>query len=699
MTRKVKRYYLLAATLFLGALLWIYVPATQRRQHSAICRIEAATCYALPLGKADTLFLSLRGDSLADASVVPGEIADTVDLTGVFVSRAGDVVTTDSLVKHGPEVLSLSEARRRVKSLRERLSHRQRLQHSELGELDYYAKTHSVVDDGYNEVMAYREQARMKSRHVDAALALLQRADSLGQLRATLYVRGWIKGQEETDGRPAIRMARARGLMLWRRKDESLPVGASYLPVYRLGTYSVASKLLAYNDFGGKTAKDVPTKLVEKSELLPATEGGAWINPSGQICGIQRHGIRVSSWQLAGLLRQVHPWPVWWGLNFVKWISAWSNNGVGKHKTAVGGGRGVSSLSGDTCVLISLPDSARYEGRAKRVAKDSLQRCGYGRLTYKDGTYYEGMWSGDSLRAGRLYNAEGMYAGQFNHKGEPDGEGVLHASDGSYYSGEWADGRRDGHGFSIRAGHIVQCGDWKKGRFRGERMVYTSDRVYGIDISRYQHGRGRRYYPIDWGKLRITSLGNGRRVQGRVDYPVSYLYIKATEGRSLYNKYYAADLRQARRHGIPVGSYHFFSATSSGAQQAVYFLKMAWIASGDLPPVLDLEPTEAQVRQMGGEREMFRRVQTWLNIVERRCGKRPILYVGQQFVNRHLVNAPRLLRDYDVWIARYGEFKPYVHLLHWQLTPYGRVRGIRGEVDVNVFNGTRAQFREYLKRN
>lgn len=699
MTRKVKLYSLLAATLLLGALLWIYVPSTQRRQRSSICRIEAATCYALPLGKADTLFLSLRGDSLADASAVPEEIADTVDLTGVFVSRAGDVVTTDSLVKRSPEALSLSEVRRRMDILKERLSQRQQLQHSELKELDYYARTHSVVDDGYNEVMAYREQVRTRSRHVDTALSLLHKGDSLGQLRATLYVRAWIKGQGETKAQPAIRMARGGGLMLWRRKDEALPIGASYLSVYRLGTYSVAPTLWAYNDFGGQTAGSVPAQLGRTSAMLPATEGGAWINPSGHICGIQRHGVRVSSWQLAGLLRQVHSWPAWWGLNLMKWVSSWGHKTAGGQKTADRSGQRAVALSGDTCVLISLPDSARYEGRVKRVAKDSLQRCGYGRITYKDGTYYEGMWSGDSLRTGRLYNAAGLYAGQFNHKGEPDGEGVQYASDGSYYSGEWADGHREGHGFSIRPGHIVQCGDWKKGRFRGERMVYTSDRVYGIDISRYQHGRGRRYYPIDWGKLRITSLGNGRRVQGRVDYPVSFLYIKATEGRTLYNKYYASDLRQARRHGLPVGSYHFFSATSSGSQQAAYFLKMAWIASGDLPPVLDLEPTEAQVRQMGGEQEMFRRVQAWLNIVERRCGKRPILYVGQQFVNRHLVNAPRLLRDYDVWIARYGEFKPYVHLLHWQLTPHGRVRGIHGEVDVNVFNGTRAQFREYLRRN
>lgn len=34
---------------------------------------------------------------------------------------------------------------------------------------------------------------------------------------------------------------------------------------------------------------------------------------------------------------------------------------------------------------------------------------------------------------------------------------------------------------------MVRCGSWRNGRFQGERMVYTADRVYGIDLSRHQH--------------------------------------------------------------------------------------------------------------------------------------------------------------------------------------------------------------------
>ena len=41
---------------------------------------------------------------------------------------------------------------------------------------------------------------------------------------------------------------------------------------------------------------------------------------------------------------------------------------------------------------------------------------------------------------------------------------------------------------------------------------------------------------------------------------------------------------------------------------------------GDLPPVLDLEPTPKQVKMMGGPVAMFRMVRAWMQAVERRTG-------------------------------------------------------------------------------
>ena len=68
-------------------------------------------------------------------------------------------------------------------------------------------------------------------------------------------------------------------------------------------------------------------------------------------------------------------------------------------------------------------------------------------------------------------------------------------------------------------------------------------------------------------------------------------------------------------------------------------------------------------------------------------------------VNTYLPYAPDVRSNHPVWIARYGEYKPDVRLAYWQLCADGRVNGIRGEVDINVFNGYKDEFRLFLEQN
>ena len=294
----------------------------------------------------------------------------------------------------------------------------------------------------------------------------------------------------------------------------------------------------------------------------------------------------------------------------------------------------------------------------------------------------------------------GTYTGEMDEHKRANGHGRLEHKNGDYYEGSWKDNLRDGFGFFIAPGKPMQVGEWKLNVFLGERVNYHSDRIYGIDVSKYQHIHGKKKYPIYWSQLRISHLGtlSKKTVSGTVDYPVSFAFIKSTEGSSVKNPYYAADYRAARRQGIPVGTYHFFSVKSAASAQANYFLSNSYLQSGDLPPVLDVEPTRRQIEDIGGPTELFNRIRTWMRIVERRAGVKPILYVNQTFVNRYLSQAPDIKSDYLVWIARYGEYKPDVKLAFWQLCPDGRVKGITGEVDINVFNGYRDKYDEFLKK-
>lgn len=351
----------------------------------------------------------------------------------------------------------------------------------------------------------------------------------------------------------------------------------------------------------------------------------------------------------------------------------------------------------------------RFTGHATVLEGDSMmynvmyakgRKQGYGIAeNIKTGSRTAGIWNADTIVSGVRKSAGTLYNGQFNRNMQPDGHGISCSDLSGYYDGKWTGGKRNGFGCAVDTAGNVRVGEWKAGTYKGERLKYTPERIYGIDISRHQHEKGKKKYAINWNAIRITHLGkiSNKNISGTVDYPVSFVYIKSTEGISVRNKYYKTDYAQARKRGMKCGSYHFFSPNSDAAKQAVFFLKNSRFMKGDFPPVLDVEPTESQIKKMGGPHAMFRKIRTWLNIVHNRTGVRPILYVNQQFVNKYLPLAPDIMSCYRVWIARYGEYKPDVRLVFWQLSPDGRVAGIHGDVDINVFNGYQDQYEKFVR--
>ena len=312
------------------------------------------------------------------------------------------------------------------------------------------------------------------------------------------------------------------------------------------------------------------------------------------------------------------------------------------------------------------------------------------------GRIISALWDCDTIVVGCRHDSLGIYQGQMDRYGMACGQGTYDGIDGSHYEGLWQDDQRHGFGFESSPHRPLRIGQWQYGRFLGEKLRYTTERIYGIDISRHQHEKGRQRYSINWNKLRITSLGKRHDTEGHT-YPVTFVYIKSTEGISIRNQYFVNDYAKAKKQGLHVGAYHFFSTRTSAQEQANWFLRNTLIRKDDFPPVLDVEPSDAQISQMGGGEELLRRMRQWLQIVERHTGKRPILYVNQMFINTYMKDAADLKQKYNIWIARYGEYKPDVRLVYWQLTPDGRVDGITGPVDINVFNGYQGQFDEFVR--
>ena len=363
----------------------------------------------------------------------------------------------------------------------------------------------------------------------------------------------------------------------------------------------------------------------------------------------------------------------------------------------------IKTISSGGTVYRGQTHNGKREGLGMLYQGDSVlysgmwhngMRQGRGTVRDHDGKLIDGVWDHDTLVTATRRDSTGVYDGEMDEKFRANGYGKFIDSQNTYYEGQWKDGERTGFGFSSQHRYF-RVGEWLHDVYKGERLNYTSERVYGIDLSKYQHIHGKKLHTIDWDRLRITHLGSlsKKNVSGNIDFKVSFIFIKSTEGASLMNPYYNADYAAARKRGYPVGTYHYFTHRTSGAQQAWYFLSHSHFKKGDLPPVLDLEPLPSQVKKMGGAVNMWNRVR---QIVEKKTGMRPILYVSQTFVNRWLDAAPDIKRDYPVWIARYGDYKPDIKLWIWQLAPDGKVRGIAGHTDINVFNGYRNEFKHWL---
>lgn len=192
--------------------------------------------------------------------------------------------------------------------------------------------------------------------------------------------------------------------------------------------------------------------------------------------------------------------------------------------------------------------------------------------------------------------------------------------------------------------------------------------IHGIDISHYQ-GK------IDWEQLKNAMIKG---------CPVCFVIIKSTEGSSRLDENFRENFNQARDFGFIRGVYHFWSNKSTAREQAYYFLDQVHLTDGDLPPVLDIEHKPADKSVEDFQRDVL----TWLHIVEDKYHVKPIIYTYYKFKEQYL-SAP-VFEDYPYWIAHYyvdkvqykGKWK------FWQHTDVGKLPGIKGYVDFNIYNGS-----------
>lgn len=178
--------------------------------------------------------------------------------------------------------------------------------------------------------------------------------------------------------------------------------------------------------------------------------------------------------------------------------------------------------------------------------------------------------------------------------------------------------------------------------------------------------------------------------QGAIDWDElaadghDFAFMKATEGKELKDKTFFTNWTQAGKTGMRRGAYHFFRPEVKAEQQARNFFAAVQLAPGDLPPVIDVEDLGKL-----SVKELITRVTRLAEMMEIRYGVKPIIYTGQNFYNRFLAGQ---FDDYPLWLARYDVDEPVTvcgRTYHfWQYTDRGKLPGINGRVDRNVFMGS-----------
>lgn len=202
--------------------------------------------------------------------------------------------------------------------------------------------------------------------------------------------------------------------------------------------------------------------------------------------------------------------------------------------------------------------------------------------------------------------------------------------------------------------------------------------VHGLDVAKYQG-------TIDW----ETARSNG----------VNFVFVKATEGGDRVDEMFHDHWRGAGRAGVARGAYHFFYHCRPAIEQARWFIRHVPRTAGALPPVLDMEwtPFSPTCTIRRTPEEIRRDADIFIRAVADHYGQRPILYTSIDFFQD---NQMWKVNGADFWLRAVAKHPKDLYDGHpwtfWQYTSTGLVPGVNGRVDINVFEGSGAQWAAWL---
>lgn len=226
-------------------------------------------------------------------------------------------------------------------------------------------------------------------------------------------------------------------------------------------------------------------------------------------------------------------------------------------------------------------------------------------------------------------------------------------------------------GFLILAAILAWSCAWVWEQYLTSPPYVSEERypVRGIDVSAHNGD-------IDFGKVKNSGM--------------EFVFLKATEGTDFRDKSFPGNYEKALKAGLRIGAYHFFRFDKDGVDQAVNFLGAIGKRKLDLGLAIDVEqqgnpdtiPTDVVVERLAEMTDYL-----FLK------GIRVYFYTNKDGYEQFLMEA---FPGYPLWICSFSSHPIDADWTFWQYDHHGHVNGIKGDVDLNAFNGTREEFKKSL---
>ncbi len=187
--------------------------------------------------------------------------------------------------------------------------------------------------------------------------------------------------------------------------------------------------------------------------------------------------------------------------------------------------------------------------------------------------------------------------------------------------------------------------------------------VRGIDVSHYNN---------------ITKFDT---VAAHVDF----IFLRATHGLKL-DKSFNTLYKKAVRSNVRVGAYHFFRFDIDGEAQANNFMRSIKGKVFEFPVVIDVE--QHGNSKTISNKTVVSRLKTMVKLLEKN-GYKVMFYTNKHgYTNYIKPSFPK----YPLWICSFTDPPTDAMWEFWQFSHTGKIKGIKGNIDLDTYNGSKKKF-------